>query len=156
MIRECLSVKKTNKKSKALKNEGNCFFKAFLMSVAVSFLCIILLSMAVSAFMVSKDDSTENIKMISSVIMAVSLAIGGFVCAKIEKRQGIVTAFLCGLACLGLCYVLSTVLELGGQMDVINKSVTIGIMLLSPVLGAKMSSKRHTNTRRTGRNTTKL
>ena len=152
-------MKKTNKKTRALKKDGNsnrCFFKAFFTGVAVSFVCILVLCIAVSAFMVSKDDSTGKMSLVSNVITAISLAIGGFVCGKREKGQGIAAAFLCGCACLGLCYGLSTVLDLGGQMDTLNKTVSIAIMLVSPVLGAKIAGNNSGNNHGIRRNTAKL
>ena len=138
-------MKKTNKKSKALKNDGNCFFKAFFSGTTVSAICLVLLCLAVSAFMSPKDDSTSNIQIVSMVITAMSLVCGGFVCGKTGKGAGIMTAFLCGCACLGLCYALSTVFDLGGNMDGVYKTISIVLMLVSPVAGAKLSTSNGGN-----------
>ncbi len=135
------NVKK--RKSKALKNDGNnpnCFFKAFLLGVVVSWVCLGVLCLAVSAFMVSKEDSTANADLISPVITALSLVIGGVVCAKAGKGKAGGASFLCGCACLGICYALSAVFELGGNMGVVYKTVTVALMLISPVVGAKIGA----------------
>lgn len=151
------------RKKKALKNDtvgvntgGSCFFKAFVIGIVVTVLCLVVMCLAVSSFMVSKDDSTAMMKIISPAITAISLIIGGFTCGKINKTASIATAFLCGCASLGICYALSTIMALGGEMEVFNKTVSIAIMLLSPVLGAKMSSGGSREKVRRRRNISKL
>ncbi len=145
-----------SKKSKALKESSkgqNCFFKAFFAGVATSSLSLVFLCVAVSAFMASKDDSTANMQILSPVITVLSLLVGGFVCAKLEKNNGIGASFLCGCACLGICYGASTIMQLGGSMGIIYKTLCIAIMLVSPVFGAKLASKKGGEKRRKRRNT---
>ena len=143
------------RKKKALKNDtgrastgGSCFFKAFVIGIVVTVLCLMVMCLGVSSFMVSKDDSTGMMKIISPAITAISLIIGGFTCGKTNKTASMATAFLCGCASLGICYALSTIMDLGGEMEVFNKTVSIAIMLLSPVLGAKISGGGREKNRR--------
>ena len=131
-----------NNKNKALKgaaNGKNCFFKAFLIGAIVSGVCMVLLCLAVSAFMCGRDDSLGNMGVISPVITAISLAAGGFACGKTGKNGGFAAAFLCGCACLGICYALSTVLELSDSLNALHKTLTVALMLVCPVMGAKLS-----------------
>ena len=58
------------------------------------------------------------------------------------------TAFLCGCACLGLCYALSAIFDIGGNMDGVYKTISIVLMLVSPVAGAKLSTSNGGNNTR--------
>ena len=135
---------KKMRKSKALKNDGvkNVgFFKAFFTCVVVSIVTIPLFCAVVSAVMNGQSDSTKNMSLISNVVFALCLVIGGFVGGKMSGEKAFASAFAGGCAVLGIFYALSRVLNLNGEMAAAGKTLRTAMALLCPVIGAKMGVK---------------
>lgn len=136
-------MKKTkNTKQRALNGgkKDSCFFKAFFLSVAVTFAAMALLSLAAAAVFGKIQNSTGFMHIAPHIITALSLLVAGKAGAVMSKEHAIASAFMCGCAFLGISYALSAFLQLGGNMDALNKTLSVAIAFLCPLAGAKMTS----------------
>ena len=134
---------KSNIKTKALKNGAKHeagFFKALLFSFVICVLVWLVLTF-VAAFAVSKMPDSENaVKIISPLIAVISLATGGFFAGKLNKPNAVFISLLLGCAVLGICYGVSTLLDLSRNYGIVLKTVIIVVMILSPLVGARFSN----------------
>ncbi len=130
-------------KSKALKkgsNNENGFFRALIFSFVTCTVTWIVLAF-VAAFVMSKQtDSTTTGMILSPVIVALSLFVGGFVAGKINKPNAYFLAFVLGCAFLGMSYGISTALDLSRGMGVVLKTIVIVMMVVFPLFGVKAAT----------------
>ena len=89
--------------------------------------------------MSKQNDSTALGKVLTPVIVVVSLAAGGFVAGKTDKSCAGLSSFVLGTVVLGISYALSTVFDISGDLGAFIKTVEIAVMLVCPVIGAKLS-----------------
>ena len=95
---------------------------------------------AVFALVLSKqEDSGALISLFSPIVVVMSLVMGGFSASCLDKKNAYFASFIIGAACLGISYALSGIFNIGFAMGMGMKTVAILIMLLSPVLGAKIA-----------------
>lgn len=128
------------RRKRALRNDGeknHGFLKAFLYGIAVVAVCMVCLCLALSAFFVAKDDSAGRVNVLSPVITAVSFVAGGFAAAKADTKNPLPTAVLCGAFGIALSFVLR--FSLNVKIDNLNIILNAAIMILSSVIGAKLS-----------------
>lgn len=133
---------KIKNKSKALKStpkKDNGFFRALFFGFVTCLLTWIVLSLVFALIMSKQNDSTALGKVLTPVIVVVSLAAGGFVAGKTDKSCAGLSSFVLGTVVLGISYALSTVLDISGDLGAFIKTVEIAVMLVCPVIGAKLS-----------------
>lgn len=131
-------------KSKALKNTANKsgFLRALFLGLIVCIASWLLLSLVFS-FVVSKQtDSSAYIKVFAPITAAVSLILGGIAVGFAEKTLSVLTSFVLGCAALGICYALSVWLDLSYELGSLAKTALIAVMLVCPVIGAKVSCRK--------------
>ena len=146
-------MNKTKNKPKAPKNVSNRqsgFFRALFMGVIVCFVCWIVLSMIFAFVMSRMQDSNAFGNVLSYVIATLSLVAGGYTCGKFNKSHAVLLALVLGFAVLGTGYAVSSLFDLSKGLGTIMKTVTLAVMLISPVLGARFSA-RNNRTKRVGR-----
>ena len=147
-------MNKMKNKSKAPKNQGikrNGFFRALFMGVFVCLVSWIILSLLFALVMSNMEDSHAFGHVFSMIIPASSLFLGGFAAGRADKSCAILTSLLLGCVFLGICYVMSSALSLSKGMGGVMKSVTIIIMLVLPLLGARFSARNRSVKRRNGK-----
>ena len=134
-----------NSKSKPLKDRNankNVFFRAFLLSFVTAVLVWILLAL-VFAFVMSKmTDSSLAGKIFSPILCVVGLVSGGFVAGKIDKFDAVFLSVVIGCTFLAIGYGVSTAFDLSMKMGPVIKTLVMVMMLLCPVIGAKISMKQ--------------
>ena len=143
-------VNKTKKKHRALKSNTavqSGFFRALVFGFVTCLGFWIALALVFSLVMSGMEDSGSAGKIMSPVIVVLRLLAGGFAAGKADKSCAALSSFVLGTACLGICYVLSSVLELSRNLDAVMKTVMIAVMLVCPLFGARLA------TREKGRNT---
>lgn len=135
-------MNKTNKKHAALKNgKNNGFFKAVIFGFLSCFAVWIVLALVFAAVMSKQMDSTSLSWILSPVTVVVSLLVGGFVAGKADKTCAPLSSFVLGCAVLGLCYGLSSAMDLSRQLSVAMKTVVIAVMIVCPMIGASFSAR---------------
>ena len=137
-------MNKHKNKSKAPKNQSrkqNGFFRALFTGTFTCALAWIMLSLIFSVVMSNMQDSNKLGAVFSMLIPAVSLILGGFAAGKTDKSCAVLASLLLGCAFLGIGYAVSSALSLSKGIGSVMKTFTIAIMLLSPLLGARFSTR---------------
>ena len=133
-----------NSKSKPVKDRNankNVFFRAFFTSFVVTVVVWILLA-TVFAFVMSKQtDSSLAGKILSPILCAASLISGGFAAGKSDKSDAVFLSLMLGCTILALCYGVSSAFDLSENMGLLVKTLNMAMVLLCPVIGAKISTK---------------
>ena len=135
---------KSKNKTKALKttdNNGSGFFRALLFGLVVCAVVWIVLSVLFSFVMSKLEDSSAVGKIFSSAVTVLSLLSGGFAAGKCDKTCAVLSSFVMGTIVLGICYALSSFFELSRDLGSVMKTVVIAVMLIPPVIGAKISAR---------------
>ena len=141
-------VNKTKNKPKALKNTKNesGFFRALIFGFLICGISWLLLSVIFALIMSGQKDSNALGNVMSPAIVVISLFAGGFAAGKMDKSYSVITSFVLGTAMLGICYVLTSVLELSKGFGPAMKTVMILVMLVCPVIGAKIATRQKKRT----------
>lgn len=137
-------MNRTKNKQKAPKNvkqRQNGFFRALVLGFFTCAAVWVSLALVFALVMSKQEDSNSLGSVISPVIVIISLFVGGFVAGKADKSCALLTAVILGCAALGVCYGISSALDISKGMGQVMKTVVIAVMLVCPVLGGKMASR---------------
>ena len=137
-------MNKTTTKPKALRNNGTNrgVLRALIVGIAVCFVCWLLLSILFSFILSKQTDSTALIRFFAPAVSVISLIVGGFAAGFYDKTAALFTSFLLGCAVLGICYALSACLDLSFELGTVAKTAVVAVMLVCPVIGAKISCRK--------------
>lgn len=140
-------MNKTKNKTKALKNtrNENGFFRALIFGFLTCSVTWIALALVFALVMSRQTDSNALGNVLSPAITVISLAAGGFAAGKTDKSCATLSSFVLGTSVLGICYALTTALGLSKGFGSAMKTLIIVIMLLCPVLGAKLATRQKKN-----------
>ena len=143
-------MNKAKKKQKALKSNSarqSGFFRALVFGLVACFVFWIGLSLVFSLVMTKMQDSGAAGKIFSSLVVVVSLLAGGFAAGKADKSCGVLSSLVLGTCVLGICYVLSSVMNVSRNPGAEIKTVLIGVMLVCPLFGARLAMRPKGNMR---------
>ena len=123
------------------------FFRALLFGLVGCALTWLLLSLLFAFVMSKQTDSTGMLNVLSPVVAALSLLTGGFVSGKTDKACSPLAAFVLGCAVLGICYGISSAMDLSRELSNFMKTLVVALMLIFPVIGANISTRKAKNKR---------
>lgn len=140
-------MKRINNKQKALNTPANNqsgLFRALIFGFVACVSLWIVLTVIASLVLSGVDDASKFSGIVSALISIISLVAGGFAAGKTDKSNAFLCAMFLGTAVLGICYGLSLALELSRGIGGAVKTLLIVVMLVSPLVGAKLSCRnRH-------------
>ena len=137
-------------KSKALKSTENKsgFVRALIVGMLVCFSVWIVLALVVSLIVSGQKDSTALIGVVAPAVTVVSLVAGGFAVGFKDKVSSGLSSFLLGCLVLGISYALSAAFDLSHGLGAVSKTLKIVIMLVCPLIGARISCRKKGKQRR--------
>ena len=139
-----------NNKQKASRNAKRnvSFFGALLFGMGCCALLWLVLSFVMALVLSSGENPMGLVPFLSPVTAAVSLAVGGFAAAKLDGKNSTLLSLVIGCCFLGISYAVTTLCDLSQNYGAVIKTVVIAVMLLSPILGAKIACGRGENRKR--------
>ncbi len=144
-----LSNKNINKPKAPKNTKGNVnFFGALLVGFGCCAAVWILLALVFALVLSSQENPVGLVPFLSPVTVVVSLAVGGFAAAKLDRKNAYLSAVVIGCAFLGVSYAVTSVFEIARGYGAAVKSLIIAMMLISPLLGAKIAVGRGEKKRR--------
>ncbi len=123
------------------KNNGiNPFVKSLIYGLAVTIAVWLMLTVVFSLVMSKMDDHNSVGGVLSVVISALSLAVGGFVLAKTDKSSAFIAAIILSALVMALAFALSQILNLSNGASAAAKTVKIALMFIFCIIGVKIGS----------------
>ena len=134
----------SNNKQKAPRNakQNVSFFGALLFGFGCCVLSWLALALVMALVLSTGENPIGPVPYLSPVTAGISLAVGGFVSAKLDVKNSTLSALIIGCVFLGICYAVTAFLNISQNYGAAVKTVIIVMMLLSPLLGAKIASGR--------------